>query len=434
MQKTSCITFKRSKLPLILLFVNLIGPAHAQKPTFDTDIEKIFLSKGEQVSLNINKLVQISVGNSEVISKKYLKRSSKLMVKGKKIGFSDLIIWNTQKRKKTFHIFVVSKNLGLKLAQIAKSLDSLNFIVTALGKRIILSGEVDSLTNLKRLTLIKNDFKDKVILELTFTKELTKSIIQKIYLIFEEYNIHDYRCFYQNEISCEYAGFQKHPELEKKITSNFNISLNFRPDKKINSNFIASFKLYQIEISDAVNFSLGLQKLFSNVGELLNQGTRALYEKNNFSLNAEDYQLKLLSSPTIKGRIGEKTQIQVGLDLPFIANSENGVSNTQWRQTGLKVDFTLIPNFSELVLKYKTELSSPSEENIKTNTQESSFLLKQDNFYIEAFKIGMEMDEQKKQYPLGINHLPIIGKLLSSNHSSKSFKYILGFIKIEYIN
>src|SRR5690606_32260062 len=98
------LNLKLLNLARSLLFVKalLLFPIASFAQNHQTDI---IVAKGEQKELSFTHLKKLSVGNSDVISHKLIK--NKLLIKGKKIGFSDLIVWENSPIK--FNIYVLSK-------------------------------------------------------------------------------------------------------------------------------------------------------------------------------------------------------------------------------------------------------------------------------------------------------------------------------------
>ncbi len=92
----------------------------------------IVLAKGEQKEIELKDLRNFSVGNPEVISYKFLPKQGKLLVKGKKVGFTDVIIWSA-KGKETFSLYVLSKQKFLKTFQLADALKNLNLEIDIKG-------------------------------------------------------------------------------------------------------------------------------------------------------------------------------------------------------------------------------------------------------------------------------------------------------------
>jgi Flp pilus assembly secretin CpaC len=91
------VKMKHLNVAITLIFVKafLLLPVAAFAQMRASDI---ILSKGEQKELSFPGLKNFSVGNAEIISYKFMPKSGKLLVKGKSVGFTDLIVW-TEKGK-----------------------------------------------------------------------------------------------------------------------------------------------------------------------------------------------------------------------------------------------------------------------------------------------------------------------------------------------
>ena len=92
----------------------------------------MILAKGEQKEISLEGLKNFSVGNQEVISYKWMPKLGKLLVKGKKVGFTDLVVWS-KNGKENFSIYVLSKQKFLKTFQLADALKNLNLAIDIKG-------------------------------------------------------------------------------------------------------------------------------------------------------------------------------------------------------------------------------------------------------------------------------------------------------------
>ena len=98
---------KQYRAIFLTCFLLLVKGFIAQSTAFASASSKqknIFLAKGEQIELDINNLDSFSIGNSEVVQCKYLSKTKKFLVKGKMLGFSDLIIKSGEDQ--IYHIYV----------------------------------------------------------------------------------------------------------------------------------------------------------------------------------------------------------------------------------------------------------------------------------------------------------------------------------------
>ena len=99
--------FLTSSAPIVkaFLFTNLVLISYTKANTLKSD--EFFISKGEQIEINIKDLGSFSIGNKEVITSKFYEAKAKLLVKGKSLGFSDLVIWKNNGSKRNVHFYVV---------------------------------------------------------------------------------------------------------------------------------------------------------------------------------------------------------------------------------------------------------------------------------------------------------------------------------------
>ena len=142
--------------------------------------------------------------------------------------------------------------------------------------------------------------------------------------------------------------------------------------------------------------------------------------------------MKLLAEPEVQSVIDQKNKIQIGVNIPYQSKNREGEVQTEWVETGLKIDFILKMKHGKVLLNYASELSSPSVERIKTNEQAGSFYPRFNNEYTQIFQIGLSTQKKQHSGPLLIKDIPILGALFSSHSHLKSYKYFLGFMKIAH--
>ncbi len=423
--------FRKLRFHKLLYFVKvslwgLAIPCIAQPPS-----SNLYLAKGEQISLAAPGLKQFSVGNPDILGRKYSPKSKRIYLKGKKLGYSDVIVWS-KSGKHIYHAYVLSKSQNLKLAQAANSLKGIGLKTRFEGKKVWAEGRIKNHIDLKRTLQLQKDFKNQVNLQVSLTKKLQKELIAEIYLKLNQRPNLTYFCKLEEHFPlCNYQAVKQDKKLEKNILQNFGIQLTYHPHRLSSNNLKVQFKFIEIETQEREDFSFGLNRLSTSVANYLNS-PRSLYENNLIQFNGSEYRMKILAEPEVQSILDQKNKIQIGLNIPYKVVNRDGFASTEWVETGLKVGFKLHHHQGKILLKYESELSAPSVDQIKTNEQSGSFFPKLGGDYAQIFQIGLEASKKEHSGPLGIQDIPLLGNLLKSHSHLKTYKVFLGFVRINY--
>jgi len=136
-------------LLLLLLLQNPSLALEAPSPP----IEWIPIQKGEQYRIKLPSLTRYSVGDKTIISARYLTKGNELLIKGKSVGTSDLIVW-TKKMTKTYTFEVSKRNKEIFLPPqvLFKMLQGLEGIHTeTVGKELLIKGEIHSTQDAQKI-------------------------------------------------------------------------------------------------------------------------------------------------------------------------------------------------------------------------------------------------------------------------------------------
>ena len=239
----------------------------------------IYLSKGEQVSVPAPNLEQFSVGNPEILGRRYSSRSKKVFIKGKKLGYSDVVIWSKGKST-TFHAYVLSKSQNLKLAQVANSLKDLGLEPRFEGKKVWAQGILKNFQELSRVLKLKQDYEKQLQLQLEMSLELQRQVIAEVYLYFHRAGYSKYHCTIRKNLpQCFYQAAAPSTSTEKEVLKTWGIKLHFQSSGIVEKNLKVQFKFIEIESQETQDFALGIQELTSTVKNFLNSH-KTLYENN----------------------------------------------------------------------------------------------------------------------------------------------------------
>ncbi len=387
------------------------------------------ISKGEQIQFSSHKLQSYSLGNSQILSTKILKRKKTLYLKGKSIGYTDLIIWRTNGKKEHFHIYVLSKREGLKLAQIAKSFEALDLDISFQGKLLEISGELKSSQQFRDYLNLKNKYHDLLIDKTSKSNVLNRRIIQSIYEMMMQYEMDDYICTNIKELQCSYKAFERSTGLERNILDRTGVRVHHYLKELTYQNHVLNLKLIEIERSDGQEFSIGLQELSSTVGRLISKGAIDLISNNLIHIANHKYQLSTIAQPSIAVTINSKGILRLGASTPFTTTSKENINHTNWKDTGFLLEYLIKPIQEKLRLDYKIDLTNLQNTSVHGGKYEGSHFLKEDHNFKPLFKMAMYSERKNKKSIPVLGQIPVVGLIFSDQKKQLSYKCIIAFYK-----
>lgn len=422
------LNLKLLNLARSLLFVKalLVIPTASIAQNQQTDI---ILAKGEQKELSFSHLKKLSVGNSDVISHKLIK--NKLLIKGKKIGFSDLIVWDNGPQK--YNIYVLSKQKYLKTIQLADALRNLSLQIDIKGPMITAQGEVKDFGDYLYLHKIKQQFKDQVFFKVKLEAGLRNFIVAHIYKSLYRNGFSKVSCQTDwLDISCSYEGNHNQKIIEQLKTS-YAVYLMEQDSSLAQKNYRLKMKIVQVESLDGREIRLGLDKLSASVSDLFDHGVRKLVNDNLILLSESRIELSTLAEPEMVINLNQPQLIEIGSQIPYQnINTQNAniIAPIDWRFAGLKIITNVTANFGKLMIRYSSEFSRPLDSGISGSKEESSVILNPGEA-IKIFQIGFKTTSLANDRIPYLSQIPILKHLFTSRSSNETYKHIYGFIQVE---
>lgn len=101
------------------LFIFINGMAQATETTKPKDI---ILSIGQHYELHLPMLGSFSLGNTNALSHKWVPAKHRLLIRARKLGFTELVVWQKDGKKQTWAIHVLERRRHQGLAQLMQSL------------------------------------------------------------------------------------------------------------------------------------------------------------------------------------------------------------------------------------------------------------------------------------------------------------------------
>jgi hypothetical protein len=428
--------FKLLNLTISLLFVKalLLLPSAAFAKNISTLPlgSDVVLAKGEQKEIQISNLKNFSVGNPEVISYKWLPKGGKLLVKGKKVGFTDLIVWSKD-GKESFSIYVLSKQKFLKTFQLADALKNLNLNIDIKGPVMTASGTLFDFADYLYLQKIKGQFQEQVFFKINLEQKLRNHIVAQIYKKLYSNGFSSVSCQADwLDIMCFYEG-TNNESLLKQLSAFYRVSFVQQDSRLKHQNYRLRLKLIQLEQMDGREIQVGLDKLRASVTDLFDFGMRKLIDDNIVFLSQTKTDLSSLAEPEIIVNLNTPQIIEIGSQIPYQNVGVQGatvIAPIDWRFAGLRIKTKITESYGKLLLDYETEFSRPVDQAISGSKEVSSALL-EIGVPMKIFQIGFQTTSKGRQGIPIISEIPILKHLFESKSDQKTYKHIYGYVILE---
>ncbi|MCA9772885.1 MAG: pilus assembly protein N-terminal domain-containing protein [Myxococcales bacterium] len=120
---------------------------------------EIRLVVGEQRVLNVQALARLAVGDPRVADVQVLGDGRQILITAKRVGQTNLIIWNVEGRKDTIPINVVAKDPDVIAIQIRDLLGEIEGVnIRVVGDRVVLDGRVFTQSDVARIERVTELF------------------------------------------------------------------------------------------------------------------------------------------------------------------------------------------------------------------------------------------------------------------------------------
>lgn len=432
--KTHDLTVLKSlNLTRSLLFVKifLLLPSAAYAQISPSDI---VLAKGEQKELSYPGLKNFSVGNSDVISYKFLTKSAKILIKGKKVGYTDLVVWS-KNGKETISIYVLSKQKFLKTFQLADALKNLNLSIDIKGPVMTASGILSDFSDYLYLQKIKGQFQEQVFFKISLEAKLRNHIIGQIYKKLYANGFSSVSCQADwLDVLCFYEG-NDNANLLKQLATFYRVSFIQQDSRLKHKNYMLKLKLVQLERLDGREIHLGMDKLQTSVKELFTNGIRSLIDNNAVFLSKSRMDLSSLAEPETVINLGIPQVTEIGSQIPYQNIAQQGatvIAPIDWRFAGLKIKTKISESYGKILLEYDTEFTRPVGQAINGSKETSSALLEL-GVPMKIFQIGFQTTSKDRQGIPLLSDIPVLKHLFESKSDQKTYKQIYGYVVLEEV-
>lgn len=399
----------------------------------DDKLKRLHLTKGEVIQLSLKGFQKYTIGNKEILTAKKIKAENSLLLKGASLGQTDLYLWKKgEEFPQRVEIIVFNKRHKLPLKRIAAEIEKQGLEIELIGERVRPKGKLNSEEQYTSLLELNQAYPKSINLErLDLSPELKREKFKKLLLRLSDYNLHSidcrpekilFRCLVSQEVQKKLSPLRKEFFIEFPTEGIFTLGKQYR----------VTLTLHQFENSKGQAFEFGLQKVEGSLNNLLLNDPLALIKENQISLKENRFKSQTLARPILKGKLNTPMKVRIGQEINFLQSVSNGVATQSWRFAGLGIDLSLLPHSDQLHVKFKTNLSQPSENGIAINSQQSELLVELNKEHI-LFDIGFNVNHNRKTAIPYLSQIPIFGSLFQGKASEKSFKKILCVIKVEEI-
>ena len=402
-----------------------VGPAFAQK-------QDIFLSKGEQMELNTGKLKNFSVGNKEVLKYKYLPTKSKILIKGKSLGFSDLVIWNKSYKKKTYHFYITSKKEQLKKMEVAQILKGTQLNTKISGGIIYVEGKLNSISHYLVYKNLEHMKMKSLILNVDLSTTLKNLIIGKVYRELYDNGFNFVSCKnISAQINCEYNTETNAKESLNRFSHTYKINFTNLNNYKLNNNYRLKFKIVSIESSYILMHDSGASKIQSSIQDIISDEGFSM-QSNKIFLEGQNYRAKLVASPEVNTVLEQKFKLELGGEIPFKKGSKENQS-IDWKFVGLRVKGELKLRGDQYFLKYQSLITKGNNKGISGPKGESALYLKIGKL-VKLYSIDfVENNSQEVGIP-GLSSIPLLKHLFIKANKNHGHQQINVYVTIEEVS
>jgi hypothetical protein len=402
--------------------------------------KEIVLSIGEHYEIPLIASGKFAIGNRDIIAHKLNTKKQVLLIKGKKIGHTDLMIWpsgtgqNTKTKGLQYQIFIISKREQLKIGQLNQLLKKLNLETSLQGPPFTVRGEINNVPDYLQLIATYQRHQQDLHLQVSLTRHLQRKILGSVYAqLLNEY-VEIMSCHFQGiHLNCGlYTPDKKLPEIATLLAKEWGIKFSIN-EYDHGRNYLARLKIIQIEANELEDINWGLSELKSTWHQWFGQNPVNYASTQAFQLAQKNNHLRILAEPEIILRPGKEVKIQVGQQFTYqIPDNNLQRGGVEWKFSGLEISLIAKKYAARTEIIFETNLTKPEGENVNqlSSSKESSTAVVDLNNPISIFDITLESSGQAQTRLPWLARLPILGKIFQSNSKAKGHTKITGVLML----
>lgn len=423
-------------LPILISSVKIFAlssPAVFAEALKSTKNQSLTMSIGEIREVSLKDMRKYSLSNNDPVSHKFLSDTKTLLIKGKKLGITELHIWERNKVKRTLEVFVLSKQRIIKLRALSRDLKSLGLEAYINGNSLSVEGELSELEDYKKFISINKKYENDVEQNVSLSEPLRKKLLARVIKTLFDDHISDFRCVLNRiQIQCFVSDLRMPSSgIKTKLKKELQVHFIKESSHHKKQNYWLKVKIIQLESMDSGAYSFGLHQLSGDIKGYFERGWKSLYEQNKLTLKENGIEADLLAEPTVLVRPNKDVSIQVGAEIPYTSSTKEGVQNTNFRFAGLKLKVKLSPEGDGFLMDYSAEITKPGSGGEISGNKESSSARISIGEPVQLFEVSFQSTSLQKESLPPFGSLGIIGKLFSNNDKKKVYKKITGIVMLE---
>lgn len=418
----------------ILFLFSAICPIHmAQADSQPTESTTFLFSIGEHREISFKGTSRYSITNKDILSHKLKDGDTTLLVKGKKLGFTEIIIWKKNREKKVYRIYILEKRRQLKILHLGETFEQMGLKIKLLGPIIEVSGFVDDLPTYQKVKELFKANKNQMVLRAQLSRNLKTAILSDIYKKFLDQYIDSIECSSFNlDIECTYSNHTSFG-LEKDLINKYSIQFNNTGIENRNINYRLSFKLTKVDVTAGRDVRSGLESYSGVLDDLIKKNYLGPLRDKTFNIEGINGRISTLAKPSILVTPGVEAMVSLGAEIPYDAGRKKG---TAWKFAGMKIKTTIIPNGKNFLCEFKIKMSKPSqsvEQGFEENSQSSKIIIPE-GIDIQAFNIQLTSDGISKEGLPILSQIPLLGKIFTSTNTFNSTQRIIAHVRLERLS
>lgn len=394
----------------------------------------IILGIGEQYQISLLPGENFSVGNKEILAYTNEEVKGNLLIRGEKLGFSDIILTSGAGETRRFHIYVNSKNHLLKIKRIQQLIRGLGLSSRPQGPFLFVSGTLKTASSYRGYHQLLKIEKDLMISRVSISSGLKQKLIAGIYEIYGRDGRWGMSCFFADIIPLCRFPFAISAQNKKILKRLYFAQTEIKASSRSTKNFLAELRIFQADVHHFSTQSLGLNRLQGGLGNLLEQGASSLWNANIVHFEEGEARIEVLAQPKLLLRIGKRASISLGGEVAFSQNqlsANSGIVQTQdWKFAGFRFSLTLKENSSgQLEALYLTEFARPGSSSLNGSRQKGSFFI-QDDQILKVFDLTLKKQQLDTSALPWFQKIPLIGGLFSSRSSGHGLQRVFALLKL----
>lgn len=393
--------------------------------------ETLILAKGEQMELALKGLKKFSVGNKEVLTTKLDQQGSVLFLKGKSMGFTDLILWEGRK-KRHFLVYVISKKHHLEQAKLLEIFEPPQWQVKFEGDDLALNGELLFEHEWKILQRLMTQNYHLRLEGVSLHPSIRRKLITKTYQKLNNLGLEKFQCNILEIpfVNCLMPRTLSQPELallkDQLPFHRFEAKYILKKPKNVR----VKLKILSFDIQEGQHWQKGLDHIKGNLDQLVHGSFQDMVRNNPILFSELANHAHILTEPEFILLPPNTAQFSVGSEIPYTQKDKDD-SVTAWKFAGLslnlKIEKSAEPNIFSVT--YSTELTSPQDQNIQGHKQSANMLIK-NNSNVALFDLTFQSLTLSNSGIPFWGKIPLLKNLFASEFNIKSQKKILALLFI----